>query len=126
MFSSYITLRIDKNSEWDVIHNTFPKKSGNLITTSVETVPCGHYEDEKTAQIAAEKMAELKQLQFVPSDKSVITIFSQFDYYVVMELSYNGDIQGHGTSLVDFNSAISKAKEVASENGFSFITPKKF
>jgi hypothetical protein len=76
---------------------------------------------KKTAEIAAQELAKLNSLQFVPDNVSVITVANLCDTFFPVELTPSGNVIGQGTTSQNIHSTITAAKEVANNKGLPFV-----
>lgn len=125
MTISFISIQENKDSSWDVVQKTFPKVSGKSITLSVTVSslnnPC---KDQKTAEIAAKKIAELNKLQYVTENTSVITITPFGGCFLPIELTPNGGVIGQGTNSPNYESAVKEGRSEAEGRKLPFISLK--
>lgn len=125
MTISFISIQENKDSSWDVVQKTFPKVSGKSITLSVTVSslnnPC---KDQKTAEIAAKKIAESNKLQYVPENSSVITITPFCGCFLPVELTPNGGVIAQGTNSPNYESAVKEGHSEAEGRKLPFISLK--
>lgn len=124
MSISFVSIQGDDNAGWDVIKKTFPKVSGNSVTLGVTNVSMNqHCSDQKTAEIAAKKMAELTSLPYISNNVSIITVTPFCGGFLAVELKPNGGVTGQGTCSPSLHAAMQEAQAVAKSRNLIIIPP---
>ncbi len=85
---SFVTIRENSSTGWDVVKKMLSDSSGEGPTTVVEK----NCVDKTTAEVAAQEIARLSQLPFVPENFSVISVFPLNAWFVPFELTPSGKI----------------------------------
>ena len=124
MMTSFITIHCDSHSGFDVIQSTFPKVSDTFIILEIVSKSIEHYADKETAKVAAKKMAELNQLEFVSNDTSLITVVYAQDNFFPVELTPSGSVIVQGIFSSSIQSAVKDAIEVANSRNVPLIAPR--
>lgn len=122
MTISFVSIQGKESSGWDVVKKTFPKVSGSSITLSVTVSTLDkHCENQKTAEVAARKLAELNKLPYISENSSVITVTPFCGCYLPVELTPSGGVIGQGINSPSIQSAIKEARSVAESKKLPFI-----
>jgi hypothetical protein len=124
MTVNFITIKSTGKSGYEVAHMSFPKRQERQVSLSVSKNSIEQCADKETAEVAAKKFAESKNLSYIPANASVITsIPFGMSGFLAMELTSDGGVIGRG-SVIDRASSIAEAAKVAQDRGLSLVLPQ--
>ncbi len=74
LVAAVVCLQANEFGYWDVVKKTFPTIKENTVKFSVSTEIMGIALDQKTAEMAARKISELKDIPYVSYNSSIVTV----------------------------------------------------
>ncbi len=121
MLIKFVTIQGSGNSGYKAVIKSFPTIEGSMVKLSIPVNSLKKCIDKHTAEVAAKKFSELKSLPYVPENTSVMTsIPFGTKGFLALEFTSNGEVIGQG-SVVDKDSSLAQATQVANQRGLPLL-----